>query len=270
MWRGPLPHVSVTVVVTSARPGCAPTTPRCRPGAHGTSSLPRMRPAWLQRTPAPRRAPPTRSTSSHTVPSRRCARFPQITQPDPANQIAAEHGRRRARPVVHGHPRQPPYRGVDSRCVSAARIVYRQGSIAMSRNAPAVEPDAFRADHDAALDHQLGSPSDCCAAPAAHARYQHRDRVPLDRPCPAARPDRNQRHHPGPNCPPARTRVRRNDQQDTHHEPTERARRRETPQRAENEFDPAPSDADAAPASSAASRPRSSPHADSHNNGSPT
>jgi hypothetical protein len=99
----------------------------------------------------------------------------------------------------------------------------------MSHNAPAVEPDAFPADHDAALDHQPGSPSDRCAAPAAHARYQHRDRVPLDRPCPATRPDRNQRHHPGPNCPPARTKVRRNDQQDTYHEPAERARRRETP-----------------------------------------
>jgi hypothetical protein len=29
----------------------------------------------------------------------------------------------------------------------------------MSHNAPAVEPDAFRADHDAALHHQPGSPA---------------------------------------------------------------------------------------------------------------
>jgi len=68
MCRGPLPRVSVTVVVTSARPSCAPTTPRCRAAAHSTSSLPRMRPAWLQRTPAPRAAPRTRSSRSHTVP----------------------------------------------------------------------------------------------------------------------------------------------------------------------------------------------------------
>jgi hypothetical protein len=160
MWRGPLPHVSVTVVVTSARPSCAPTTPRCRAGAHSTSSLPRMRPAWLQRTPAPRRAPPTRSTRSHTLPSRQCARFPTDHAARPADQIAAEHGRRRARPVVHRHPRQPPHRGVDSRCVSARRIVYRQDVTAMSRHALAVEPDAFRADQDAALHHQPGSPSD--------------------------------------------------------------------------------------------------------------
>jgi hypothetical protein len=71
MCRGPLPRVSVTVVVTSARPSCAPTTPRCGAGAPSTSSLPRMRPAWLQRTPAPRPAPRTRSSRSHTVPSRR-------------------------------------------------------------------------------------------------------------------------------------------------------------------------------------------------------
>jgi hypothetical protein len=52
--------------------------------------------------------------------------------------------------------------------------------------------------------------------------------------------------------------------QDTYDEHAERARRREILQRAESEFDSAPFDAEAAPASLAASQPRSSPHADSH------
>jgi hypothetical protein len=49
-----------------------------------------------------------------------CARFPADHAARPADQIAAEHARRRARPVVHRHPRQPPHRGVDSRLLSAA------------------------------------------------------------------------------------------------------------------------------------------------------
>jgi prevent-host-death family protein len=38
------------------------------------------------------------------------------------------------------------------------RFVPRQEFAAMSRNAPAVDLNAFRADQDAALDHQTGSP----------------------------------------------------------------------------------------------------------------
>jgi prevent-host-death family protein len=38
------------------------------------------------------------------------------------------------------------------------RLVPRQEFIAMSRNAPAVDIEAFRADQDAALDHEAGSP----------------------------------------------------------------------------------------------------------------
>jgi prevent-host-death family protein len=38
------------------------------------------------------------------------------------------------------------------------RLVPRQEFIAMSRNAPAVDLEAFRADQDAALDHEAGSP----------------------------------------------------------------------------------------------------------------
>jgi antitoxin (DNA-binding transcriptional repressor) of toxin-antitoxin stability system len=38
------------------------------------------------------------------------------------------------------------------------RFVSRQDFIAMSRNAPGIDLDAFRADQDAALDHQAGSP----------------------------------------------------------------------------------------------------------------
>lgn len=37
------------------------------------------------------------------------------------------------------------------------RFVSRQEFIAMSRNAPAIDPGAFRADQDAALDHEAGS-----------------------------------------------------------------------------------------------------------------
>ena len=37
------------------------------------------------------------------------------------------------------------------------RFVPRQEFIAMSRNAPAADLEAFRADQDAALDHQAGS-----------------------------------------------------------------------------------------------------------------
>jgi prevent-host-death family protein len=38
------------------------------------------------------------------------------------------------------------------------RLVPRQEFMAMSRNAPAVDLEAFRADQDAALDHEAGSP----------------------------------------------------------------------------------------------------------------
>jgi prevent-host-death family protein len=38
------------------------------------------------------------------------------------------------------------------------RFVSRQEFIAMSRNAPAVDLEAFRADQDAALDHEAGGP----------------------------------------------------------------------------------------------------------------
>ncbi len=38
------------------------------------------------------------------------------------------------------------------------RFVSRQEFIAMSRNAPAVDLETFRADQDAALDHEAGSP----------------------------------------------------------------------------------------------------------------
>jgi antitoxin (DNA-binding transcriptional repressor) of toxin-antitoxin stability system len=38
------------------------------------------------------------------------------------------------------------------------RFVSRQDFIAMSRNAPGIDLDAFRTDQDAALDHQAGSP----------------------------------------------------------------------------------------------------------------
>jgi antitoxin (DNA-binding transcriptional repressor) of toxin-antitoxin stability system len=38
------------------------------------------------------------------------------------------------------------------------RFVPRQEFITMSRNAPAVHPGAFRADQDAALDHEAGNP----------------------------------------------------------------------------------------------------------------
>ena len=38
------------------------------------------------------------------------------------------------------------------------RFVPRQEFITMSRNAPVVDPGAFRADQDAALDHQADSP----------------------------------------------------------------------------------------------------------------
>ena len=37
------------------------------------------------------------------------------------------------------------------------RLVPRQEFIAMSRNAPALDLEAFRADQDAALDHEAGS-----------------------------------------------------------------------------------------------------------------
>jgi prevent-host-death family protein len=38
------------------------------------------------------------------------------------------------------------------------RLVPRQEFTAMSRNAPAVDLDAFRADQEAALDHEAGGP----------------------------------------------------------------------------------------------------------------
>ncbi len=38
------------------------------------------------------------------------------------------------------------------------RFVPRQEFSTMSRNAPAVDPEAFRADQDAALNHEAGSP----------------------------------------------------------------------------------------------------------------
>jgi prevent-host-death family protein len=38
------------------------------------------------------------------------------------------------------------------------RLVPRHEFTAMSRNAPAVDLEAFRADQDAALDHEAGSP----------------------------------------------------------------------------------------------------------------
>jgi prevent-host-death family protein len=38
------------------------------------------------------------------------------------------------------------------------RFVPRQEFAAMSRNAPAVDPDAFRADQETALDHEAASP----------------------------------------------------------------------------------------------------------------
>lgn len=38
------------------------------------------------------------------------------------------------------------------------RFVSRQDFAAMSRNAPATDPDAFRADQDATLDREVGSP----------------------------------------------------------------------------------------------------------------
>ena len=44
------------------------------------------------------------------------------------------------------------------RLVSRHRLVSRQEFVAMSRNAPAVDLEAFRADQDAALDHEAGSP----------------------------------------------------------------------------------------------------------------
>jgi hypothetical protein len=179
MWRGPLPHVSVTVVVTSARPSCASTTPRCRAGAHST------RRAWLQRTPAPRRAPPTRSTRSHTVPSRRCARFPADHAARPADQVAGEHARRRARPVVHRHPRQPPHWGVDSRGVSAAGSSPGTTPPPCHATLPLSSRTRFVPITTRHSTISPGSPSDRCAAPAGHAGHQHRDRAPLDRPCPA-------------------------------------------------------------------------------------
>ena len=40
------------------------------------------------------------------------------------------------------------------------QFVARQEFAAMSRNAPTVDPDAFRADQDAALDHEVGGPYD--------------------------------------------------------------------------------------------------------------
>jgi antitoxin (DNA-binding transcriptional repressor) of toxin-antitoxin stability system len=38
------------------------------------------------------------------------------------------------------------------------RLVPRREFIAMSRNAPAIDPEAFRADQNAALDHEAVSP----------------------------------------------------------------------------------------------------------------
>ncbi|WP_024806214.1 type II toxin-antitoxin system Phd/YefM family antitoxin [Nocardia sp. BMG51109] len=38
------------------------------------------------------------------------------------------------------------------------RFVSREEFAAMSRNAPAIDPDAFRADQDAAFDHEVTSP----------------------------------------------------------------------------------------------------------------
>lgn len=40
------------------------------------------------------------------------------------------------------------------------RLVPKQEFIAMSRNAPDINLEAFRADQDAALDHETGSPYD--------------------------------------------------------------------------------------------------------------
>jgi prevent-host-death family protein len=40
------------------------------------------------------------------------------------------------------------------------RFVSREAFAAMSRNAPHADLDAFRADQDAAADHELGSPHD--------------------------------------------------------------------------------------------------------------
>jgi antitoxin (DNA-binding transcriptional repressor) of toxin-antitoxin stability system len=40
------------------------------------------------------------------------------------------------------------------------RFIPRQEFTAMSRNAPAVDLDAFRADQDVALDHEAASPYD--------------------------------------------------------------------------------------------------------------
>ncbi len=38
------------------------------------------------------------------------------------------------------------------------RLVPRQEFVAMSRNAPVIDPEAFRADQDAAADHEPGNP----------------------------------------------------------------------------------------------------------------
>jgi hypothetical protein len=113
MWRWPLCRVLVTVSVTPGRSSCAPLAPGWGAAAQSNASWPRMRRAWLQRTAAPRRAPRTRSSRSHTMPSRRCARFPADHPARAADQAARDHGRRRTRAAVHRHPRRPPHKGID-------------------------------------------------------------------------------------------------------------------------------------------------------------
>jgi hypothetical protein len=162
-------------------------------------------PRRLQRTPAPRRAPPTQSSRSHTLAIPAVCALPR-RQRDLRTR-SREHGRRRARAVVHRHPRQPPHRGVDSRCVSAA------GSSAGTTPPPrhATLPLSSRTRFvPIRTRHSTISPAARLTAeqpPAGHAGHHHRDRVPLDRACPATRPAGEQRHHigrtvrrPAPGC----------------------------------------------------------------------
>jgi prevent-host-death family protein len=97
----------------------------------------------------------TRSTQCHPV----NMGMPEITQRDLRSKSreimnAVEHGQ--AFTVTRdGHPigELIPIR-------RKRRFVFRQEFAAMSRNAPASSLDAFRADQDAAADHEDGDPYD--------------------------------------------------------------------------------------------------------------
>jgi hypothetical protein len=167
-------------------------------------------------------------------------------------------------------PRQPPHRRVDSRCVSAAGSSPGRTPPPCHTTLPLSSRTRFV---PIRTRHSTISPAARLTAAQPQQRMLDTNIVIVFRWIdPAPLPDQiaisaitlaRTVHRPAPRCGATTSRT------PTTSLPSARAAVR-PPQQTENEFDPAPSDAEAAPAPSAASRPRSSPHADSHNDRSPT